>query len=226
MTEATKHACTRHGKTRHNRPVARHCQRWVRLSLAPTTTCFLKVSLAPQISSKHWSWEGLVPQTAPTGQPETSPHYPCGSLSSSSLWRARSFSLGKSNVGAKTHEVMPVRGHTVAEQTQSCVTLGTCVTSLSLCFLTILWQWSRRTSLCSNCHTTELISHASKIMLKILQARLQQYTNREFSEAQAGFRKGRRTRDQMPTSIYDQMPNHRKGKGIPEKHLLLLHWLC
>ena len=42
-----------------------------------------------------------------------------------------------------------------------------------------------------------LISHASKVMLKILQARLQQYMNRELPDAQAGFRKGRGTRDQI-----------------------------
>ena len=42
-----------------------------------------------------------------------------------------------------------------------------------------------------------LISHASKVMLKILQARLQQYVNRELPDGQAGFRKGRRTRDQL-----------------------------
>ena len=50
---------------------------------------------------------------------------------------------------------------------------------------------------CSNYHTTALISHASKVMLKILQARLQQYVNRELPDVQAGFRKGRRTRDQV-----------------------------
>ena len=54
---------------------------------------------------------------------------------------------------------------------------------------------------CSNYHTTALISHANKVMLKILQARLQQYMNREFSDVQAGFRKGRETRDQM-ANIY------------------------
>ena len=52
---------------------------------------------------------------------------------------------------------------------------------------------------CSNYHTIALISHASKVMLKILQARLQQYVNRELPDVQAGFRKGRGTRDQMPT---------------------------
>ena len=46
-------------------------------------------------------------------------------------------------------------------------------------------------------HTVVLISHASKVMLKILQARLQQYVNRELPDVQAGFRKGRGTRDQI-----------------------------
>ena len=50
---------------------------------------------------------------------------------------------------------------------------------------------------CSIYHTVALISHTSKIMLKILQARLQQYVNHELPEVQAGFRKGRGTRDQI-----------------------------
>ena len=50
---------------------------------------------------------------------------------------------------------------------------------------------------CSNYRTIALISHASKVMLKILQARLQQYLNREVPDVQAGFRKGRGTRDQI-----------------------------
>ena len=50
---------------------------------------------------------------------------------------------------------------------------------------------------CSNYHTIALISHASKVMLKILQARLQQYVNWELPDVQAGFRKGRGTRDQI-----------------------------
>ena len=53
---------------------------------------------------------------------------------------------------------------------------------------------------CSNYHTIALISHASKVMLKILQARLQQYVNCELPDVQAGFRKGRGTREQLPTS--------------------------
>ena len=50
---------------------------------------------------------------------------------------------------------------------------------------------------CSNYRTIALISHASKVMLKILQASLQQYVNHELPNVQAGFRKGRRTRDQI-----------------------------
>ena len=50
---------------------------------------------------------------------------------------------------------------------------------------------------CSNYRTIALISHASKVMLKILQARLQQYVNRELPDVQTGFRKGRGTRDQI-----------------------------
>ena len=72
----------------------------------------------------------------------------------------------------------------------------------------------------SNYHTTALISHTSKVTLKILQARLQQYMNWELPDVQAGFRKGRRTKDQT-----GNMLDHRKSKRIPEKHLLLLNWL-
>ena len=50
---------------------------------------------------------------------------------------------------------------------------------------------------CSNYRTIALISHTSKVMLKILQARLQQYVNRELPDVQAGFRKGRGTRNQI-----------------------------
>ena len=54
---------------------------------------------------------------------------------------------------------------------------------------------------CSNYRTVALISHASKVMLKILQARLQQYMNRDLPDVQAGFRKGRGTRDQTAKSV-------------------------
>ena len=50
---------------------------------------------------------------------------------------------------------------------------------------------------CSNYHTVALISHTSKVMLKIFQVRLQQYMNQELPDVQAGFRKGRGTRDQI-----------------------------
>ena len=53
---------------------------------------------------------------------------------------------------------------------------------------------------CSNYHTIALISHASKVMLKILQARLQQYVNRELPDVQAGFRKAEEPEIKLPTS--------------------------
>ena len=55
---------------------------------------------------------------------------------------------------------------------------------------------------CSNYHTIALISHASKVMLKILQARLQQYMNRELPDVQAGFGKHRGTRDQIANTCW------------------------
>ena len=70
----------------------------------------------------------------------------------------------------------------------------------------------------SNYHTIALISHASKVMLKILQARLQQYMNRELPDVQAGFRKVRGTRGQIAKSA-----GHRKSKRVPEKYLFLLY---
>ena len=75
---------------------------------------------------------------------------------------------------------------------------------------------------CSNYCTIALISHASKVMLKILQARLQQYVNWELPDVQAGFRKGRGTIDQIDNICWII----KKSKRIPEKHLLLLYWLC
>ena len=55
---------------------------------------------------------------------------------------------------------------------------------------------------CSNYCTIALISHTSKVMLKILQARLQQYVNHEISDVQAGFRKGRGTRDHIDNILW------------------------
>ena len=63
-----------------------------------------------------------------------------------------------------------------------------------------------------------LISHASKVMLKIFQARLQQYVNHEVPDVQAGFRKGRGTRGQIAHLL-----DHGKSKRVPEKHLFLLY---
>ena len=66
---------------------------------------------------------------------------------------------------------------------------------------------------CSNYHTIALISHTSKVMLKILQDRLQWYMNCEIPDVQAGFRKGRGTRDQIANIRWN----------IEEKHLFLLY---
>ena len=55
---------------------------------------------------------------------------------------------------------------------------------------------------CSNYHTVALISYASKVMLKILQARLQQYVNQELPDVQAGFREGRGTRNQIAIILW------------------------
>ena len=71
---------------------------------------------------------------------------------------------------------------------------------------------------CSNYCTVTLISHTSKIMLKILQARLQQYMHSELPDIQAGFRKGRGTRVQCQYLL-----DYQKSKGVPEKHLFLLY---
>ena len=75
---------------------------------------------------------------------------------------------------------------------------------------------------CSNYCTIALISHASKVMLKILQTRLQQYVNHEIPDVQAGFRKGRGTRDQIVNIRWII----EKSKRVPEQHLSLLYWLC
>ena len=70
---------------------------------------------------------------------------------------------------------------------------------------------------CSNYLTIALISHASKVMLKILQARLQQYVNHELPDVEAGFKKGRETRDQIANI------HHQKNKKFPGNYLLLLY---
>ena len=75
---------------------------------------------------------------------------------------------------------------------------------------------------CSNYHTFALILHASKVIFKILQARLQQYMNCERSDFQAGFRKGRGTRDQIANICWFI----KKAREFQEKQLFLLYWLC
>jgi len=75
---------------------------------------------------------------------------------------------------------------------------------------------------CSNYCTIALISHASKVMLQILQARFQQYVNHEPPDVQARFRKGRGTGDQTAKHPLD----HQKSNKVPGKYLLLLYSLC
>ena len=79
---------------------------------------------------------------------------------------------------------------------------------------------SQRKAMPKNAQTTTQLysSHTSKEMLKILQARLQQYVNYELPDVQAGFRKGSGTRDQIASVCWI--------KEKPKKHLLLLYWLC
>ena len=74
---------------------------------------------------------------------------------------------------------------------------------------------------CSNYCTIAFISHASKVTFKVLQATLQQYVNCELPDVQAGFRKGRGTRDQIANVRWVL-----EKARVPEKHLLLLYWLC
>ena len=73
---------------------------------------------------------------------------------------------------------------------------------------------------CSNYHTIALISHAGKVMLKILQARLQQYVNCETSRCSSQIQK----RQRIQRSNCQRPLNHQKSKRNPEKHLLLLHY--
>ena len=72
---------------------------------------------------------------------------------------------------------------------------------------------------CSNYRTIALISHASKVMLKILQARFQQYVNHEFPDVQASFRKGRGTRGQIANICWII----EKAKEFQKKHIFLLY---
>ena len=71
---------------------------------------------------------------------------------------------------------------------------------------------------CSKYCTIALISHASKVMLKILQARLQQYVNCEFQMFKLVLEKAEEPKIKLPTSL-----DHRKSRRVPEKHLFLLY---
>ena len=75
---------------------------------------------------------------------------------------------------------------------------------------------------CSNYHAIALISHASKVMLKILQVGLQQYMNWVLLVVQAGFRKGRGNKDQIANICWII----EKAREFQKKYPLLLHWLC
>ena len=87
------------------------------------------------------------------------------------------------------------------------------------------WDWKRTLFIpipkkdnakeCSNYHTIAFISHPSKVMFKILQARLQQFMNHELPDVQAGFRKGRGTREQFANIHYII----KKSKRVPEKNI-------
>ena len=72
---------------------------------------------------------------------------------------------------------------------------------------------------CSNYHTIALISYAGKVMLKILQARLQQYVNHELPDVQDDFRKGRGTRDQIANICWIT----KKAREFKKKHQFLLY---
>ena len=84
------------------------------------------------------------------------------------------------------------------------------------------FQAQRKAKEHSNYHTIALISHARKVMLKILQARLQQYVNWELPDVQIGFRKDRGTRDQIANIRWII----EKAKEFQKNHIFLLHWLC
>ena len=93
---------------------------------------------------------------------------------------------------------------------------------LNFLCLRLRWEWGfvkeGNAKECSDYSTIALISHASKVMLKILQARLQQYVNHELPDVQAGFRKARGARDLIANICWII-----KKTRVPEKHLFLLY---
>ena len=102
-------------------------------------------------------------------------------------------------------------------------------------WLSVSWRWAVATGLgkvsfhsnpkkgnakeCSNYHTIALISHASDVMLKIFQARLQQYVNPELRDVQAGFRKGKNQISNCQHPL-----DHGKSKRVPEKHFCFIDY--
>ena len=83
----------------------------------------------------------------------------------------------------------------------------------------ILFSKKNNAKECSNYRTIAVFSYASKVMLKILQARLQQYVNRKLPDVQAGFRKGRGTKEQIAKARWIIV----KAREFQQKNLLLLH---
>ena len=79
----------------------------------------------------------------------------------------------------------------------------------------------RQCQKCSEYHNIALISHTSKVMLKILQARLQQYMNMNFQMFKLVLKKAEEPEIKLPTS-----DGSSKKQRVPEKHLFLLYWLC
>ena len=79
---------------------------------------------------------------------------------------------------------------------------------------------------CSNYYTIALISHTSKVMLKILQVRLQQYVNHELPDVQAGFRKGRGSRDPVATSVGPSKKQESSRRTSTSSLTMLNLWLC
>ena len=102
-------------------------------------------------------------------------------------------------------------------------TTNTCIYSFSFQWNQFSFQSQRVNAKdCSNYHTITLISHSSKVMLQILQARLEQYVNWELPDVRAEFRKGRGTRAQIANIhwIIEKAREFQKNIG------LLLYWLC
>ena len=84
------------------------------------------------------------------------------------------------------------------------------------------WAYLMNQKIRPNYHTVVLISHASKIMLKILQASLQQYINQELPDVQAGFRKSRGTEIKLPTSVGSQKTQDDSRKAYISASLTML----